>query len=69
MDCPTYSNLIKQVIPTRPIQIWVGDITCISIWTNKNEYRFCYLSMILDTYIEEVYGRNASITLETKYPM
>lgn len=66
---PTYPNLIKPTIPARPNQIWVGDITYIPIWISEEEYRFCYLSMILDAYTEEVCGWSVGATLETKYPI
>lgn len=66
---PTYPNLIKHTIPTRPNQIWVGDITYIPIWTGEYEYRFCYLSMILDSYTEEICGWSVGESLETKYPI
>lgn len=66
---PTYPNLIKPIIPTRPNQIWMGDITYIPIWISETEYRFCYLSMILDAYTEEVCGWSVGATLETKYPI
>lgn len=66
---PTYPNLIKQLIPTSPNQIWVGDITYIPIWINNYEYRFCYLSMILDSYTEEICGWSVGESLETRYPI
>ena len=66
---PTYPNQIKQIIPTRPNQIWVGDITYIPIWTGEYEYRFCYLSMILDSYTEEICGWSVGGSLETRHPV
>lgn len=66
---PTYPNLIKPIIPIMPNQIWVGDITYIPIWLSETEYRFCYLSMILDAYTEEVCGWSVGATLETIYPI
>ena len=53
---PTYPNLIKSFIPTAPNQLWVSDITYITIWENEVNYRFCYLSLILDAYTEEIIG-------------
>ena len=55
---PLYPNLIKDVIPIRPNQIWVADITYIPIWPGRNsdEYRFCYLSMLTDSYTKEIVG-------------
>lgn len=66
---PTYPNLIKQIIPTRPNQVWVGDITYIPIWKSEYEYQFCYLSMILDSYTEEICGWSIGDSLETRYPI
>lgn len=66
---PTYPNLIKQIVPTRPNQVWVGDITYIPIWKSDYEYRFCYLSMILDSYTEEICGWSVGESLETRYPI
>lgn len=66
---PTYPNLIKQIIPTRPNHVWVGDITYIPIWISDYEYRFCFLSMILDSYTEEICGWSVGATLETRYPV
>lgn len=66
---PTYPNLIKQIIPSRPNQVWVGDIAYIPIWINEYEYRFCYPSMILDSYTEEICGWSVGESLETRYPI
>ena len=51
---PTYPNLIKDFIPTAPNQLWVSDITYIIIWLDASHYIFCYLSLILDAYTEEI---------------
>lgn len=66
---PLYPNLIKDVIPIRPNQIWVADITYIPIWPGRNsdEYRFCYLSMLTDSYTKEIVGWCVGETLETRY--
>ena len=53
---PVYPNLIKEFIPTAPNQLWVSDITYIPVWLNETQYSFCYLSMILDAYTEEIVG-------------
>ncbi len=66
---PTYPNIIKDFIPTAPNQLWVSDITYITIWLNENEYIFCYLSIILDAYSEEIIGWSVGETLETIYPL
>ena len=66
---PTYPNLIKDYIPTAANQLWVSDITYIVINDDDYHYHFCYLSMILDAYSEEIVGWCVGETLDTKYPM
>lgn len=66
---PTYPNLIRDFIPTKPSQLWVSDITYITIWTSNTDYKFCYLSLILDAYTEEIVGWSLGPTLETAYPL
>jgi len=46
-----YPNLIKQMELLRPNQLWVSDITYISL-INK----FCYLSLITDAYSHKIVG-------------
>lgn len=66
---PTYPNIIKDFIPTAPNQLWVSDITYITIWLDEYTYIFCYLSLILDAYTEEIVGWSVGPTLETAYPV
>jgi transposase InsO family protein len=66
---PVYPNLIKDLIPTAPNQLWVSDITYIPIWLDETRYSFCYLSMILDAYTEEIVGWAIGPTLDTEYPL
>ena len=66
---PTYPNMIKNLIPSRPNQLWVSDITYITIWVDEYHYVFCYLSLILDAYTEEIVGWSIGPTLETAYPL
>ena len=65
---PVYPNLIKDYIPTTANQLWVSDITYIVIMDDC-QYHFCYLSMILDAYTEEIVGWSVGPTLDTEYPM
>jgi len=65
---PTFSNKVKDFIPTAPNQLWVSDITYIEIWLDEHTYAFCYLSLVLDAYTEEIVGWSIGPTLETKYP-
>lgn len=70
-EFPLYPNLTKELIPIRPNQLWVSDITYIPIWLNAfdGEYDFCYLSLITDYYTKEIIGYSVGETLEAKYPM
>lgn len=53
-----YPNLIKGLQPMRPEQIWVADITWLSI---KNDY--CYLHLITDAYSKKIMGYEVSDNL------
>ncbi len=64
---PTYPNIVKDLIPTRPNQLWVSDLTYIAIWLNKTEYIFCYLTLIMDAYTKEIVGYSVGPSLEAKY--
>ena len=66
---PTYPNLIKDYIPTGANQLWVSDITYMVIMEDASHYHFCYLSLILDAYTEEIVGWSVGPTLDTTYPM
>lgn len=54
-----YSNLIKEMTPSRINQIWVADITYISTKSG-----FLYLSLITDAYSRKIVGYDVSDTLE-----
>lgn len=68
-DLPTYPNLIKDYMPSAANQLWVSDITYITIMDGDYHYHFCYLSIILDAYSEEIVGWSVGPTLDTEYPM
>ena len=53
---PTYPNLIKDFIPSGPDQLWAGGITYIIVRPDESHYTFCYLSLIMDAYTEEIVG-------------
>lgn len=54
-----YKNLIKEFIPVSSNQLWVSDITYITL---KNG--FAYLSLITDAYSRKIVGFYLSKTLE-----
>lgn len=57
---PLYPDLTRDVIPYAPNQLWVSDITYITVWMSSHEYFFCYLSLIMDAYTKEIVGWNAA---------
>jgi transposase InsO family protein len=68
-DLPLYPNLVKELIPLRPNQLWVSDITYMVIYLNAQtgEYDFCYLSLVTDYYTKEIIGWCVGETLEAKF--
>ena len=68
-DLPLYPNLVKELIPLRPNQLWVSDITYIVVYLNAQtgEYDFCYLSLVTDYYTKEIIGWSVGDTLEAKF--
>ena len=61
-DLPLYPNLVKELIPSRPCQVIVSDITYIPLWVNPvtGEYTFCYLSLVTDYYTKEIVSEGVS---------
>jgi transposase InsO family protein len=66
---PVYPNIIKDFIPDGVNQLWVSDITYITVRPDEYGHVFCYLSLILDAYTEEIVGWSVGATLETAYPV
>ena len=66
---PVYPNIIRNFIPDAPEQLWVSDITYITMWLDEETYIFCYLSLILDAYTEEIVGWSVGATLAAVYPI
>ena len=68
-DLPLYPNLVKELIPLRPNQLWVSDITYMVIYLNAQtgEYDFCYLSLVTDYYTKDIIGWCVGETLEAKF--
>lgn len=63
-----WPNLIKDVVPSRPDEIWVSDITYIEIWNGK-EKQFMYLSLITDACTHEIVGYALHHSLDTEGPL
>ena len=66
-----YPNLVKSRIADGPNQIWVSDITYITLYdrSDPDKYKFCYLSLILDSYSEEIVGWSIGPSLDRTYPL
>lgn len=54
-----HPNLIKELELRRPEQLWVADITYLSL-----KEGFCYLHLITDAYSKQIMGFKVSETLE-----
>jgi len=57
----TYPNLVRNLVVTRPNQVWVADITYIRLPT-----AFAYLASVLDAYSRRCVGWKLAHTLETQ---
>ena len=55
-----YPNLIKDLVPQHPEQIWVADITYLPIREG-----YCYLHLITDAYSKQIMGYKVSENLNT----
>jgi putative transposase len=59
-----YPNLIKDLPVLHPNQLWVSDITYISLTD-----RFCYLSLVTDAYSRKIVGYCLYPTLQKEGPL
>ncbi len=68
-NLPTYPNLVKSVIPTRPNHIWVSDITYIEIEdpTARLGHTFCFLTLVMDAYSKKILGWCVAPALSAAY--
>lgn len=66
---PLYPNLVYSIIPVRPCQIWVADITYIRLHAADGSTRFCYLSTVMDAYSRYIMGYYVGRTLETVHSL
>lgn len=69
-NLPLCPNLVKDMIPQSANEIWVSDITYISHADPETvTEKFCYLSLIMDSYSKEIKGWSVGPTLSTAYPL
>ena len=59
-----YPNLVADIIPHCPNEIWVSDITYV-----ETDEGVCYLSLITNAYSHKIVGWLVGPTLETLYPL
>jgi len=59
---PTYPNLIQDIVPSFPNQIWAGDITYIKLGGGE----CCYLAGLIDIFVRKVRGWALLGTLNTE---
>lgn len=64
---PLYPNLVYSTVPHRPCQIWVADITYVSLRNPDGTTRFCFLSIVMDAYSRYILGYYVGRTLQTVY--
>ena len=58
---PVFRNLLYDLEPTRPNQVWVSDITYID-----TQEGYMYLSLLTDLYSRKIVGYQMSESLESK---
>lgn len=63
-----WSNLIHDVEPSHPNEVWVSDITYIELVRGQKK-TFLYLSLITDAYTHEIVGHALHDTLDTTGPL
>ena len=55
---PRYPDLIRELVPSRPNEVWVADITYLSL-----RDCFCFLTLITDAYSRKIVGYNLSLRM------
>ena len=66
---PIYPNIIKEIIPIRFGEIIVGDITYIPLESRNEQRKFCYVSLLMDSYSKMILGYSVGMTLSSTYPL
>ena len=56
---PVFHNLVKDLKPTAPNQIWVSDLTYL-----RTDEGFVYLAVIMDLYSRKIVGHHCGDNLE-----
>jgi transposase InsO family protein len=61
---PVFENEVKDLIITRPNEVWVSDLTYV-----RTDEGFIYLSLITDKYSRKIVGYHCAETLQTQETM
>lgn len=59
-----FANLLREVIPVRPDQVWQADLTYVRV-----QRGFVYLACVLDSFTREVVGWSMSKFLDAELPL
>lgn len=60
-DGPIFPNLAREIVPTGPNQLWVGDMTYVAVPT-----RFIYVAIILDAWSRLIVGYAISRSIDAR---
>src|SRR5260370_36941308 len=63
-DEPVFPNLLRDVQPDGPNQVWVADLTYLRL-----EREFAYLAVILDSWARKVVGYAVGHLLDARLPL
>ena len=63
-----WPNLIREVEPSRPDEVWVSDITYIEV-KRESTKDFLYLSLVTDAFTHEIVGYALHDSLDTAGPL
>ena len=63
-----WPNLIREVEPSRPDEVWVSDITYIEVMRESTK-NFLYLSLVTDAFTHEIVGYSLHDSLDTTGPL
>lgn len=63
-----WPNLIRDVVPSHPNEVWVSDITYVEI-VRPCGREFMYLSLVTDAFTHEIVGHALHGSLDTEGPL
>jgi putative transposase len=54
-----FPNLVKEIVPSYPHHVWVGDITYVRL-----PHGFCYVAILMDVYTKKIMGWSIALHME-----